>query len=508
MKRKIVNTLIALVAVSSLVVTPVFAAPSSAGNLQSKKSAAQSEVNSLQSQLTDIMTQMNQLESDMVATGEEINKANADLEAAQKKEKEQYEAMKLRIKYLYEEGDGTSAALDSVISSGTTADLMNKIEYFKTIHENDRKQLAAYEETKQKIADLKSQLEEQMQSMETMQSDFTTQQAVLGETITEKQTEVSNLDTQIQAAAQEAAVAVQKKAEEAKKAEEVKKSEEVKLADTEEKAEDTKKTEDQKTDSSEKDQDDVKLSDENQSAADNEATQQPAEDQNNTDGNDQQTPDQGATQQPSDDQQTVTPPSEDQQAPSEGQNTPSEDQNVSNQPSQDQNTPSEDQQAPSEDQNAGNDQSDEVETPDSSNDAATAPEQPAEETPVQTPSQDTSNSSVGEAIVAAARSYIGVPYKWGGTSYSGIDCSGLTQAAYAAAGISIPRTSSSQAAAGKTIGSLSEALPGDIICYPGHVAIYIGNGQVIHAPTKGQNVKVAGVSMGAGQPMTKIVRYW
>ena len=121
-----------------------------------------------------------------------------------------------------------------------------------------------------------------------------------------------------------------------------------------------------------------------------------------------------------------------------------------------------------------------------------APSTPS--TPTVTPDTSNNNSSSdnggstygnGSAILSAAAAYLGVPYVWGGTSGSGVDCSGLVYLAHQACGIPITRNSYSQGSGGQAV---SDPQPGDVVCYGGHVGIYAGGGQMIHAPQPGEVV--------------------
>ncbi|WP_226925492.1 C40 family peptidase [Georgenia thermotolerans] len=101
-------------------------------------------------------------------------------------------------------------------------------------------------------------------------------------------------------------------------------------------------------------------------------------------------------------------------------------------------------------------------------------------------------AGTGAGFVAAASKYLGVPYVWGGESASGMDCSGLVQRAFADIGVSVPRTAREQMRIGTEVGSLAQAQPGDLIVTRGggHIAIYLGDNKILHAPRPGEKVSV------------------
>ena len=108
--------------------------------------------------------------------------------------------------------------------------------------------------------------------------------------------------------------------------------------------------------------------------------------------------------------------------------------------------------------------------------------------------QNNESSVTGANVVAYAKQFIGIPYKYGGTSPStGFDCSGFTSYVYKHFGITLPRTSGGQSSVGKAVSKANLQL-GDIVVYNGHVAIYVGGGNVIHAPRPGKSVCIVGIN--------------
>ena len=375
--------LITAVVTSSMIVTPVLAAPS-VDDLKKEKAAKQSEVSSLQSQLTTLMGKVNTLESELIQTGEDITKAQGDLEVAQEKEKEQYAAMKKRIKYMYEAGN--DSAFETLVTSEDFTDLLSKAEYVQNVHSYDRKQLQEYVETKQQISDLKDSLEKDQKELESKQVEYEKQGDNLNNLITSKSAEVANLDSEIQAAAEAAArEAAERAAREAA----------------------------------------AKEAERQQAAASNHNAASTSNRNNTTSNRNNTTSSSTAT--------------------SNRNNT----------------------------------------TSSSSASVATKPSHSSSST---TTSGTNAN---GGSIVSRAYSQLGKPYVWGACGPNSFDCSGFVS--YCLTG-SYSRLGTTLTFMGWT--RVSNPQPGDVVTTATHCGIYIGNGQMIHAPHTGDVVKVGPVQSG------------
>lgn len=341
------------------------------GDLQSEQSQLENEKSQYDSQLMSLLTDMDILEQDISNKQSEIDQANSDLETAKQQEQTQYDAMKVRIQYMYEKGD--DSVWTAIIGAKSITDLLNRVEYVSEVYDYDRKQLTAYQETVQQVADLTEQLENEMAEMEELQLSYEEQKTQLDSVIADLGAQISDFDTQLANA----------------------------------------KTLANQYAQTIKEQNDI-IAKEEQKKKDREAAAAAAATTSTT--------------------STAT-------AASTGGNTSG---------------------------GSGGGNTDAGLTDTSLN-----------------PSFSTGVS--GSEVVSYACQFVGNPYVFGGTSLTeGADCSGFIQSVYAHFGISLPRTSGELRSAGTEV-SYANAQAGDIICYAGHVAIYMGNGQIVHAssPTTG-----------------------
>lgn len=208
--------MLALTMTCSLFATPVYATPSEdkqkaleeQAELESKKEATSAEVSALQQQLGTLMTKISELQLQLMEKGQEIVQAEADLAEAEEKRQQQYEDMKLRIKYMYESGD--ASAMERIFSSGSISEMLAQAEYVQKVHEYDRNQLQEYVNTVEEVKKMKESLEIEMQNMENLETEYQNQSDSLNSVIQTKSAEIDNMDVLIQQAAQKVAEATQK----------------------------------------------------------------------------------------------------------------------------------------------------------------------------------------------------------------------------------------------------------------------------------------------------------
>ena len=200
--KKVSSMILAVTLACTMTVTPVLA--DEVSDLKQKKQETQNQVSNLQTQLNSLMTKISDLENDLIETGEEISQTEEDLKTAQEEQEQQYAAMKLRIKYMYEEGTGT-ATVEKVLTSGDISSVLTQAEYSQQVHSYDRDKLEEYVATVQKVEDLKTTLETKMADLQETQTEYDAQKDELNTTITEKSSEIVNLDVKIDEAVKKAA---------------------------------------------------------------------------------------------------------------------------------------------------------------------------------------------------------------------------------------------------------------------------------------------------------------
>lgn len=339
------------------------------------------EIEALDEEMVSLLTDINLIEEAIADKEEDIAQTQIEYDAAVAEKDEQYESMKIRIRFMYEKGE--TSYLQLFFGAKNMGDMMNKANYVEELYEYDRTLLEEYEATVQEVAALQDTLEEEKSELETSKTELKEEQAYVEEVLAQKQQEYENYNVVLAKAKQEAATYTAKIKQETAK---IKQLEEEERKRKEEEERKRKEEEERKK----KEQEALLAS-----------------------------------------------------------------------------------------QNDGDSDSEEQEKEETSSSSSSS-----------SSGSSSGGSGKGQQIADYACKFIGNPYVAGGTSLTdGADCSGFVMSVYQAFGYSLPRSSYAQSAVGKGV-SYSEAQPGDIIYYGGHVGIYIGNGQIVHASTERTGIKI------------------
>ena len=372
-------------------------AESEAQQLEEKLGQSRQKEQALEEELVRLLALKDILESDMEELKTQIQGADRDYRQAEEKRQRQYDILKKRIQFLYEEGDITY--LDILLKAKNIGDVVSQTEYFRQLYEYDQEIIQRYEKLKQEAAGKKELLEEKQSQLEVMEEENESQQKELEGFIAARQKESSSFALELEAAQARAAQAA---------GEVIRKTEEIRILRARQEEERIR-------------QEKERIRQEQESAG-------------------------------------REPGSAGQASVAAGREPGA----AGWEPGA----------AGREPGGAGRE----------SGGAGTAGGRPV---------KSIGGTEFGRNVADYALQFVGNPYVYGGTSLTGgTDCSGYTQSVYRHFGVSIPRTSGEQAGFGREI-PYEEMEPGDLVCYSGHVAMYIGGGRIVHASSRKEGIKVS-----------------
>ena len=379
-------------------------AESEAQQMEEKLGQSRQKEQALEEELVRLLALKDILESDMEELKTQIQGADRDYRQAEEKRQRQYDILKKRIQFLYEEGDITY--LDILLKAKNIGDVVSQTEYFRQLYEYDQEIIQRYEKLKQEAAGKKELLEEKQSQLEVMEEENESQQKELEGFIAARQKESSGFALELEAAQARAAQAA---------GEVIRKTEEIRILRARQEEERIR-------------QEKERIRQEQESAG-------------------------------------REPGSAGQESGAAGREPGA----AGREPGG----------AGREPGGAGQE----------SGSAGTA--QDSAGTAGGRSVKSIGGTEFGRNVADYALQFIGNPYVYGGTSLTGgTDCSGYTQSVYRHFGVSIPRTSGEQAGFGREI-PYEDMEPGDLVCYSGHVAMYIGGGRIVHASSRKEGIKVS-----------------
>ena len=379
-------------------------AESEAQQLEQKLGQSRQKEQALEEELVRLLALKDILESDMEELKSQIQRADRDYRQAEEKRQRQYDILKKRIQFLYEEGDITY--LDILLKAKNIGDVVSQTEYFRQLYEYDQEIIQRYEKLKQEAAGKKELLEEKQSQLEVMEEENESQQKELEGFIAARQKESSGFALELEAAQARAAQAA---------GEVIRKTEEIRILRARQEEERIR-------------QEKERIRQEQESAG-----REPG---------------------------------------SAGQDSGA----AGREPGAAGREPGATGREPG---GAGQE----------SGSAGTA--QDSAGTAGGRSVKSIGGTEFGRNVADYALQFVGNPYVYGGTSLTGgTDCSGYTQSVYRHFGVSIPRTSGEQAGFGREI-PYEDMEPGDLVCYSGHVAMYIGGGRIVHASSRKEGIKVS-----------------